>query len=160
RRKPRGVELTEAGRAFLDKARAALANVDQAIVTARRTARGEQGRLCVGLVPTAPFRPFVPPVVRAFREAFPLVSLTLQEAFSHDLVERLRSEQLDAAFIRSPPADPSALLLNHLLDEALVAAISDRHPLARRSSRDAPVFLKELAGEPFVMLGGQSFVML
>src|ERR1700716_1184736 len=47
RRKARGVELTDAGRAFLDDARAMLAHFDHAFETTRRTARGEQGRICV-----------------------------------------------------------------------------------------------------------------
>src|SRR5215510_3357933 len=48
RRKPRGVELTDAGRAFLDSARATLSQFDYAFETTRRTARGEQGRISVG----------------------------------------------------------------------------------------------------------------
>src|SRR4051812_45368286 len=43
RRTAHGVDLTDAGRAFLDDARATLAHVDHAFDTARRTARGEQG---------------------------------------------------------------------------------------------------------------------
>jgi molybdenum-dependent DNA-binding transcriptional regulator ModE len=40
RRLPRGVELTEAGRALLADARAILAHIDHAFTTTRRTARG------------------------------------------------------------------------------------------------------------------------
>ena len=105
RRKARGVELTEAGRVFLDNARAMLAQNERAIESTRRTARGEQGRLCVGVTPTGPFHPFVPRVIRAFREAFPLVSLTLEECLSPELLKRLRNEQMDAAFLRTPMAD-------------------------------------------------------
>src|SRR5205814_9488486 len=74
RRKPRGVELTDAGQVFLDNARAILAQLTHAFQATRRTARGQQGRLCVGVTPTSPFHPFVPNVIRAFREAFPLRS--------------------------------------------------------------------------------------
>ena len=44
RRVPRGVELTDAGRTFLDGARATFANLDRTLESARRTARGEEGR--------------------------------------------------------------------------------------------------------------------
>ena len=153
RRKPRGVELTEAGRSFLEKARTALANVNEAVVTARRTARGEQGRICVGVVPSAHFHPFVPSVIRAFRGAFPLVSVTLEEAQSDLLIEQLEGERIDAAFIRSPPADPAGLLLNRLLDEELVAAIPKGHPLGRRKAgRNGALPLKSLADEPLIIL--------
>lgn len=154
RRKPRGVELTEAGRAFLEKARTALANVDEAVVTARRTARGEQGRICIGVVPSAQFHPFVPSVIRAFREAFPLMSVTLEEAQSDALIQLIKGEQTDAAFIRSPPADTAGLLLNRLMDEELVAAIPSGHPLARgKADSDGALPLKALADEPFIILG-------
>src|SRR6267154_5288371 len=49
RRKARGVELTDAGRAFLDNARAMLAQYEHTFEATRRTARGEQGPLCVGV---------------------------------------------------------------------------------------------------------------
>src|SRR5215475_716479 len=48
RRKPRGVELTDAGRAFLNDARAMFAHLGHALDTAQRTARGEQGQIAVG----------------------------------------------------------------------------------------------------------------
>jgi DNA-binding transcriptional LysR family regulator len=153
RRKPRGVELTEAGRGFLDKARLALANVDQAIVTARRTARGEQGQLCVGVTTASAFHPSVPPVIRAFRETFPLVSLTLEESDSNELAQLVRNELADVVFIRSISA-PAGLLINRLLDEELVVAIPSGHPLAlRKSDCEAPLPLKMLAGESFIIQG-------
>jgi len=153
RRKPRGVELTEAGRAFLRNARAALANVDQAMVTARRTARGEEGRISIGVVHTAQFHPFVPRVIRAFRESLPLVSLTLEEATSPELVQYLREEQTDVAFIRSLGAEPEGLVFNRLLDEELVVAMPTGHPMAPGNRRlTAGVPLKSLAGESFLMM--------
>jgi DNA-binding transcriptional LysR family regulator len=48
RRVARGVELTGAGQALFREAKAMLAQFDRALETTRRTARGEQGRLCVG----------------------------------------------------------------------------------------------------------------
>src|SRR5262252_7356977 len=57
RRKPRGVELTDAGRVYLEIAREILSQLSQATETTRRTARGEQGRICVGITPSTPFHP-------------------------------------------------------------------------------------------------------
>src|SRR5579863_5296347 len=47
-RKPRGVELTPAGRAFFDEAKAILARVGDAVTAAQRAARGEVGRIGLG----------------------------------------------------------------------------------------------------------------
>src|SRR6266704_1500515 len=146
RRKARGVELTEAGRVFLDNARAMLTQNERAIESTRRTARGEQGRLCVGVTPTGPFHPFVPRVIRAFRQAYPLVSLTLEEHTSNELVEHLRNERVDVTFIRTRPADPQGLVFNPLLDEELVAALPEDHVLAGGDTKhDTPLPLKALA---------------
>lgn len=157
RRKARGVELTDAGRAFLDRARAALANIDQAIVTARRTARGEQGHICVGVAHAAAHHPFAPLAIRAFREALPLVSVTLEETTSDSLIQHLRNERMDTAFIRWLPADSTGLLINKLLDEEVIVALPSGHPLAlAKGNRNAALPLKALSSESFIMMRPQS----
>ena len=156
RRKARGVELTDAGRAFLDNARAILARLDHAFETSRRTARGEQGRIRVGVTPTGPFHPFVPRAIRAYREAFPLVSVTLEECLSFELIDHLRNEQIDAAFLRTPLFRPKDLVINPLLDELMVVALPSMHSLAQRdNNRDAaiPIPMKALADETFIAYG-------
>jgi DNA-binding transcriptional LysR family regulator len=154
-RKARGVELTDAGRSLFQRARAMLAEFNQAIETTRRTARGEQGRIRIGVTLTGPFHPFVPRVIRAFRQAYPLVSLTLEERPSNELVESLQNEQIDAALIRTHPADPQGLATDLLLDEELVVALPNDHVLARNRRGDAALSLKALARDTFVILGGR-----
>lgn len=152
RRKPRGVELTEAGRALLDDARAILLHIDHAFATTRRTARGELGRIAVGFTSSAPFHPFVPRVIRAFREAFPLVSLTLEESGTTELIADLRNERVDAAFIRTNVAEPIGLTVNPLLEEAMLVAMPSTHALAaERTEEGKPLPLAALAGETFVV---------
>jgi DNA-binding transcriptional LysR family regulator len=156
-RKARGVELTDAGRAFLDTAREILARLDHGFERTRRTARGEQGQISVGVTPTGPFHPFVPRVIRAYREAFPLVSVTLEESLSLQLIEHLRNEQIDAAFLRTPVADPEDLVIHPLLDELMVAALPSTHVLAQSGGeRDAAISMKALAGETFIVYGRPS----
>jgi DNA-binding transcriptional LysR family regulator len=148
RRKPRGVELTDAGQALLDDARAILAHVDHAFATTRRTARGEQGRIAIGFTSSAPFHPFVPRVIRAFREAYPLVALTLDESGTTELIDDLRNERVDAAFIRTPVADPMGITVNPLLEEAMLVALPTTHTLAG-SNTELP--LTALAAETFIV---------
>jgi DNA-binding transcriptional LysR family regulator len=148
RRKARGVELTEAGRVFLDRVRATIAQYDGTLEATRSAARGEQGRLCVGVMPTAPFHPFVPFVIRAFRAAFPLVSLTLDECLRKEALERLHDGKMDVAFMRAHLDEPHNLLVNPLLVEPMVVALPGDHPMARRDRGGAvPISLKDLAGE-------------
>lgn len=151
-RRPRGVVLTEAGQAFLKEARSTLAHVDHALETTRRTARGEQGRLSLGMTPTAPFHPLVPRTVREFRENFPGVMVTLEEALSDGLLERLRDERMDVAFIRNSVTDPSGLIITPLLDEIMVAALPSGHTLALGGD-DVPLQVASLSGEVFILIG-------
>jgi DNA-binding transcriptional LysR family regulator len=152
RRKPRGVELTEAGRALLADARAILAHIDHAFATTRRTARGEQGRIAVGFTSSAPFHPFVPRVIRAFRESFPLITLTLEESGTTELIEDLRHERVDAAFIRTPVTDPLGLTVNPLLEEAMLVALPSAHSLASGDAADGKALtLAALAAETFIV---------
>jgi DNA-binding transcriptional LysR family regulator len=154
RRKARGVELTEAGRVFLDRARATLAQYDGAFEATRSAARGEQGRLCVGVVPTTPFHPFVPGAIRAFRAAFPLVSLTLDECLGKEALERLRDEQMDVAFLRAP-VEPGSFVVNPLLVEPMVVALPSDHALARSDHAGGAVSLKDLADQTFIVYARQ-----
>jgi DNA-binding transcriptional LysR family regulator len=148
RRKARGVELTDAGRAFHEKALAILTEFDDAFEVTRRTARGQQGRIRVGVTPTGPFHPLVPRVIRTFHENYPAVSLTLEEYLSADIVERLRQGRLDAAFVWTPPAE--GLLVTRLADDKLVVALPSGHRLARQST---PLAIAALADETFIVYG-------
>jgi DNA-binding transcriptional LysR family regulator len=149
-RQARGVKLTDAGLAFLDDARATLSHLERAVETTRRTARGEQGRMCVGVTSTASFHPLVPRAIRAFNRLFPKVSLTLEESLSNDLLERVHGGSVDVAFIRTSPAESDGLSISPLLDEPMVAALPRGHPLATGGARIA---LKKLAAETFILYG-------
>jgi DNA-binding transcriptional LysR family regulator len=151
RRKPRGVELTDAGSTFLEHARSILDQVERASATTRRTARGEQGRVAVGFTSSAPFHPFVPRVIRAFREMSPHVSLVLEESGSGELVAALHSEAIDAAFIRSPIADVKGLEVTPLLAEEMVAALPTGHFFATNNSDSKRLALASLSKETFVL---------
>jgi DNA-binding transcriptional LysR family regulator len=148
RRKPRGVELTPAGRALLDEARAILARADEAIAATKRAAQGEAGRIGIGFTSSASFHPFVPRAIRAFREAHPLVALALEESGTTELVAALRAQTIDAAFVRSPFGDSLDLTVRPLLEEPMVAALPSGHAL---SGGGEALPLAALAGETFIL---------
>jgi DNA-binding transcriptional LysR family regulator len=151
RRLPRGVELTEAGRSFVEDARAALARVGHGVEAAKRVARGEQGHLRLAFPPTAPFHPFVPRIILAFREAYPMVSLTMEESLRAEILERVRGGQIDVGFLRAAIAAPEGLEVHMLLEEPMLAALPSGHPLARSGCNDDGALpLRALADETFI----------
>jgi DNA-binding transcriptional LysR family regulator len=108
-RLPRGMQVTEAGRVVVEEARDLLARAERIRETAQRAARGEQGRLAVGYTSSAAFHPFVTQQIRAFRAERPGVVLALAEDGTPELVNGLREERLDAAFLRSTSNDLTEL---------------------------------------------------
>jgi len=159
RRKPRGVELTQAGEALFTEAQAILRQIEHAVTAVRRTARGEAGRIGLGFTSSASFHPFVPQAIRQYREAHPLVGLSLEESGTGELVAALLDERLDAAFVRSPigasaggpaPGDAAGIAVHSVLDEAMVAALPAGHSLAVRAAAK-PLSLGELAAETFIL---------
>ncbi|WP_161993595.1 LysR substrate-binding domain-containing protein [Muricoccus nepalensis] len=116
--------------------------------SAKRAARGEQGHLRLSVPPTAPFHPFVPTVIRAFRDAYPLVSLAMEESLRTETLERLRGGQVDVAFLRASIAAPEGLAVYPLREEPMVAALPSGHALARDDGRAVP--LRALAEETFI----------
>jgi DNA-binding transcriptional LysR family regulator len=109
----------------------------------------------VGVAPTAPFHPFVPVVIREFRAAFPLVSLTLDECLGKEALERLRGEQMDVAFLRAPVVEPESLVVYPLLMEPMVVALPSDHALARSDCVGGDLSLKDFANETFIVYARQ-----
>jgi DNA-binding transcriptional LysR family regulator len=106
----------------------------------------------VGVTSTASFNPLVPRAIRAFREACPLVSLVIEECLSNESVERLRSGQLDVAFIRTSLTNEELLSVDRLLEEPMVVALPDSHQLARGKTAEVIPFAS-LANEVFILYG-------
>ncbi|QJI34129.1 LysR family transcriptional regulator [Pseudomonas sp. ADAK13] len=148
-RLPRGVRPTTAGLALLEEARHILASVDGVADIVRRAARGERGRLAIGFTSSAALHPFVPSVLRLFRETFVGVSVVLEEAGTGELLDALLHEKLDAAFIRSPLSGTQALQDEPILVEPMLLALPTDHPLAIDPSTPLP--LAALATEAFVL---------
>ncbi|WP_435606476.1 LysR substrate-binding domain-containing protein [Pseudomonas knackmussii] len=143
----RRVALTEAGRLFLDEARQVLAQVDRAVLLARRAHQGELGELRIGFTASAPFTSTIPRSIHAFRQAYPEVHLDLQEMSSRQVVEALLEERLHVGVIRSF-ALPESLEAVELFSEPLVAILRADHPLAAESVEGLK--MEALADEPFV----------
>ncbi|GGJ99199.1 LysR substrate-binding domain-containing protein [Pseudomonas matsuisoli] len=146
-RTKRRVALTQAGQLYLEQARLALQQVDKAAEVARRAQRGEVGALRMGFTPSAPFTTVIPRSLLAFRRAYPMVHLDLEEMNSRSVVEALLADKAEVGVIRpiDLPAQITALPLFH---EPLVAVLNADHPLGHEG--DAPLSLSALANEAFV----------
>ncbi|PKA45071.1 LysR family transcriptional regulator (plasmid) [Rhizobium sullae] len=143
-RTKRKVELTPAGRVFLDEARAVLHQTEQAVELARKADRGETGHLAVGFIDAAIYS-VVPSVVRRFTERYPEVELSLTDLRIPNQVRAVVERQLDIGFIH-PPVVHKALKVESILVEPLIVALPETHRLAS----EAEVPLADLASEALI----------
>ena len=143
----RRVELSEAGRLFLEEARQVLAQVDKPADVARRAELGELGELKIGFTSSAPFNSTIPQAIFTFRQRFPAVHLNLREMSSTQVADALVDEAIEVGIMRPLPL-PDSLREIELSREPLVAVLSSKHPLAQGS--EGGLFLSALAQEPFV----------
>lgn len=146
-RLPGQVRLTDAGEVFLRESREVLDRVSRAVMRSRAAARGEIGGLNVGFTVSASYHSIVTTSLQTFREHYPEVHLTLEENRSTQLVEGLKQERLDAAFVRLPIPIDESICFELLSSEPMVVVVPKRHALARRKI----VSLRELEHEPFVL---------
>ena len=131
-RTTRRVELTDAGRAYLARARAILADLDDAGHEARRVAAGAVGHLAIGCVGSVTYS-LLPALSRHLAIELPGVDFSFRgEMLAPDQVAALRSGEIDLALLRPPVADLS-LAVTPLRRDRLVVAVPADHPLARRS---------------------------
>jgi len=145
-RVPHGAELTAAGTAFLDEAKASLAAAEKAKLAAQGAARGETGRLALGFTASSAFNPVVSGTIRKFRARWPDVRLTLTEMNSHLLMEKLVRGEVDA-FIRPGLENPKDVRMKRLADEPMLIALPSHHPLAVHPKLP----ISALANEAFVL---------
>lgn len=130
KRLPRGVEVTEAGKVLYQEAVTILAHASSISQRVHNIAQGKEGQINIGFTHSIGLHPFLPTLLRHFREKFPAVSIHLEEDSSSALTDAVINEKLDIVFLRKPAPKHTAVQTMHVLNEALVVALPSNHPLA------------------------------
>ena len=138
-----GIELTAAGRAFLDHARLALAQANAAVETARRAAQPLRKTFAIGFQ-TGHEINWLPRVMHVLRDELKDIQVTISSDYSPDLAEALVRGQLDMAFLRVEPAfDLCYEVVDH---EPLIVLMASDHRLTSRKA----IHPREFVGEIFI----------
>jgi DNA-binding transcriptional LysR family regulator len=146
-RHTRGVDLTDAGQVFLERARAALAAAELARSTGQDLRAGLVGTVRLGITKETPAT-IVPSLLESFGRDRPDVDVTVVESYGGTLLRDLRDGRLDAMI--GPSAFASADLRSlHLGSEPWVVLVGREHRLATAG----PVAAHELRGVPVVVTG-------
>jgi DNA-binding transcriptional LysR family regulator len=147
RRTPRGVELTEPGRTFLDEAERVAGDVLSLSDTARRL-KGAPSETLVIAMGSGMAQIFIP---RLFRKPILQgVRLDIRTAPTKTIFDDLHEERLDAgiAIESDPDRVPGGLVYDRLTDAQMALITHPKHALAR--SRRA-VDVGRLVAEPIIM---------
>jgi DNA-binding transcriptional LysR family regulator len=143
----RGVELTDAGRVFLEPARAAIADAGRARDAVAEVTGMLRGTVRVATV-AAPRRVDVVETIRQFRERNPGVQVYLLHDGAKDLVQLVAEGQVDLALTPLTHRTTPALRFEPVLSTPLALAC----PTGHRLSGAHDVDVRELLDEPIIDL--------
>src|SRR6202043_1000902 len=142
-RRARGIELTPAGRAFLEHARSVLSQVKAATEAARRVAHPAKPCFSMGFL-TGHELTWMPATLRILRDELPNIDVMISSQYSPQLADAILKGTVDAAFLRREQGVPE-LAFRPLVKEPLVVVLPSDNRLAKRKAI-SPV---DLVGETF-----------
>jgi LysR family transcriptional regulator, hca operon transcriptional activator len=143
-RRARGIELTPAGRAFLDHARFVLSQVEAAGEAARRVAHPSRPRFTMGFL-TGHELKWMPEALRILHDELPNVDVMISSQYSPLLANGLSKGKIDAAFLRRERGLPD-LAFRLLVKEPMMVVLPRDHRLAALKS----IGPRDLVSETFV----------
>ena len=141
-RHPRGISLTPAGEAFIEKARVAVRSAEEAASIVGPWRRAE-GTLVVGFLPT--FDQLARPAIRRFVESNPGVEINVRQLQPAERLRNLRAGTVDVEMLLAPPLDAPDLVVATVHSSRRFVLLSEGHPLAHESS----VRFEQISGETF-----------
>jgi LysR family hca operon transcriptional activator len=144
RRSARGIEMTPAGRAFLDHARSVLSQVEAAGEAARRVAHPAKPCFAMGFL-TGHELKWMPEALQILHDELPNIDVMISSQYSPRLADGLSKGKIDAAFLRREAGVPD-LAFRLLVKEPLVVVLPSDHHLAARKA----ISPTDLMGETFV----------
>lgn len=142
-RRARGIELTPAGRAFLDHARLSLSQATEAIAAARKAARPGKQAFSAGFL-TGQEVDWLPHVTEVLRQELQNIDFKVTSDFSPDIADAVQRGDIDIGFSRVEPR--SGVTYQVIAQEPISVILPCDHRLAA-SARIDP---RDLEREPFI----------
>jgi LysR family hca operon transcriptional activator len=143
-RRARGIELTPAGRTFLDHARAVLSQVEAAAEATRRIAHPAKPCFSMGFL-TGHELTWMPAALRILHNELPNIDVMISSQYSPLLAKALLKGTVDAAFLRRERGVPD-LAFHLLVKEPLMVVLPIDHRLAAHQAINP----RDLISETFV----------
>ena len=152
-RKARGIELTAAGRVFLDHARLTLMQIEVGCEAARNTERPHKPGFGLGFLPGQEVI-WLSEALRIVRDEATEVDITIMTKSSPELANALMQGEIDVALMRRETRT-AGLDFRFLVKEPLIAILPSRHRLARHKT----VRPEDICREDFISTAGAAPVL-
>jgi DNA-binding transcriptional LysR family regulator len=132
KRTAKSLELTEAGKIFLNEARAVLLRSEQAVQAVRAVGKCERGQVRVGYAPSLTVE-ILPRVLKLFEDQHPGAHVALHDCSTEECGRKLLGGKLDAALGIKPPGRMwRGVVFEKLAAYPLCCAVGTSHPLAKK----------------------------
>jgi LysR family transcriptional regulator, hca operon transcriptional activator len=144
----KGVELTPAGRVFLDHARVMLSQAETAVQSARQIAYPAKPSFALGFM-IGHDRTWLPEALKLLRDELPNIHVVISTQNSPQLATALLHGGIDLAFLRKEDGGDE-LEFRTLVEESFEVFLPSNHPLAAKDAID----IQDIAGETFISVSG------
>jgi DNA-binding transcriptional LysR family regulator len=145
-RNRRRVQLTHAGKVFLEDARQLVGRANEAALRAKKAAEGGSGRLIIGYLTSMTNETFSR-ILFEFQKRWPEVELVMNDLIPLPIIDGVREKRLDIGFMRFPVPDQE-LAVEELWKEPLVVALPQGHWLEKQPI----IHPRNLKDELFIMV--------
>lgn len=147
-------ELTPAGETFYKRAKEVINSIDGMIAEVKEQQEGIRGKLSLGTVMSCV--PYLPPLLKLFKEKYPLISFQLWEEDSQRIEELLLNKDIELGIVRLPfqskeMTEMRNLSIHHIQSEPLVAL----QPSSGTLFKGTTIPIQELKDQPLLVLHGQ-----
>jgi DNA-binding transcriptional LysR family regulator len=140
------VELTDAGRVFVEEARSALSHMERAVHLARAAHDEPDNVLMIGHSPYAD-QAWVSALLAIRLPLYPKLRIRLMSQFSIELVRSVMAGELNLALVTAPPENSQVTSVSFALTP-LYAVLPQTHAAAQKEH----IVLQDLANDEWILL--------
>ncbi|AEP89592.1 LysR family transcriptional regulator [Bacillus subtilis] len=145
-RQGRSIKLNKYGERFLKRVDSIIKEFTEGKEEIQSLLKPDQGEVSLGFLHTLGTT-IVPNLIGAFKNQYPNVHFQLNQSHSNQLLDKLKSGELDLCLLASFPVE-SNIMWKPLWKEELFLFLPKNHVLATRED----ITLNEIANEPFVLM--------
>jgi DNA-binding transcriptional LysR family regulator len=138
RERRKRVCLTDAGRAFLIEARRTIASAEEALRSAREAHQGSRVELCLANIAALSAR-VLPPLLQAFRAAYPHIGLSVVEMERDEQENALCERRIHVGIYPGDPPGASHFQSQALFSCPMVVVVPPGHELAKEDHSEVDV---------------------